>query len=199
VFGTDSFVDWFTPPPAPSAQASTIYNQVASWPGWEMGTMTDPNFLTDPTFVDTSFPKGKAFGDWLLSNGVGVPVGNSVQLSLVDVEPSVLASGPPTYPGSTRWLYQAKSAGDASYSTSYLSFNTPVGTPSDQQCGRAVFSGVHVYYPQGTAVFPAECGSLGGPGSPYGVNQKALEFLFFDQSSCVQNDQEPPKPPTPLR
>jgi hypothetical protein len=55
-----------------------------------------------------------------------------------------------------------------------------------------VFSGVHVYLPAGSLVFPSEC--VADPA--YAINQKALEFLFFDLSSCVQDDQQ--APPVPM-
>jgi hypothetical protein len=187
-FVTDFFVDWFSPPSAPSVDA-----KVASWPGWGQG-QTYTSY-----FVDTSFPKGKAFGQWLLYNNIATNTGGGVGINLTDTYPSVDAAGPPTYPDSTRWIYNADTAGNSAYSTSYLSFNTPIGTPTAQQCGRAVFSGVHVYLPEATSVFPAECGTSGGPTSPYGVNQRALEFLFFDLSSCVQNDTQPPPPPPPAQ
>jgi hypothetical protein len=187
-FVTDFFVDWFSPPSAPG-----VYSQVASWPGWDGATQYG-NY-----FADTSFPKGKAFGDWLVANGIGTPSGSAVQIPLTDTYPDVASAGPPTYPGSTRWIYNADAAGNAASTPSYMSFNTPIGTPTAQQCGRAVFSGVHVYLPETTTTFPGECGPTGGPSSPYGVNQRALEFLFFDLSSCVQNDQQPPPPPTPVQ
>jgi hypothetical protein len=190
-FVTDFFVDWFSPPNAPSVDA-----QVADWLGWGAGTVYD-NY-----YVDTSFPKGQAFGQWLLTNNIAQMVNGGDEILLTDTYASVGGSGPPTYPGSTRWIYNAEDPGDAANSTSYVSFNTPIGTPAAQQCGRAVFSGVHVYLPDQAfpaPVFPAECGTMGGPTSPYGINQKALEFLFFDLSSCVQNDQQPPMQPPPVQ
>ena len=35
-------------------------------------------------------------------------------------------------------------AGASSYESKYLTFNTPVGTPTAAQCGRATFSDVHL-------------------------------------------------------
>jgi hypothetical protein len=187
-FVTDFFVDWFSPPNAPAVDAT-----VASWPGWDGATSYSQYF------ADTSFPKGQAFGQWLVANGVGTAAGTAVQVPLTDTYPDVNGSGPPAYPGSTRWIYNADTAGAAASSTSYLSFNTPIGTPTAQQCGRAVFSGVHVFLPDPNATFPTECGSEGGNGAAYAINQKALEFLFFDLSSCVQNDTQPPPPPPPVQ
>jgi hypothetical protein len=182
-FATDFFVDWFSPPSAPAADS-----MVADWPGWDGATQ----FLH--YFVDTSFPKGQAFGQWLVANSIASLVGTAVQVPLTDTYPDVKASGPPMYPGSTRWIYNARAAGDAANSTSYLSFNTPIGTPTAMQCGRAVFSGVHVSLPNGAKLFPNECS---GEPKAYAINQRALEFLFFDLSSCVQDDTKPPVPPPP--
>jgi hypothetical protein len=181
VFATDSFEDWFQPP-----SGIAPFQTVADWQTWLSGNSYG-NY-----FADTSFPKGKAFGDWLISNSVATNANGGVEIALTDTYADVNASGPKNYPNSTRWIYNADTASNASWSTSYLSFNTPVGAPTPQQCGRAVFSGVHVFYPSGSQVFPAECA---GGDPAYKINQKALEFLFFDLSSCVQDDQQPPIPP----
>jgi hypothetical protein len=83
----------------------------------------------------------------------------------------------------------------------YYSFNTPVylgGAPDSgpdggpAQCGKVVFSDLHVgsgNNPGGT--FPGNCVQTGG----LTAQEKALEFLLFDLSSCVQNDALPPTNP----
>ena len=80
----------------------------------------------------------------------------------------------------------------------YYSFNTPVfpgGVPDGSvQCGKVVFSDLHVASgnnPGGT--FPGNCVQMGG----LTAQEKALEFLLFDLSSCIQNDTKPPPPPGP--
>lgn len=181
-FATDFFVDWFSPPGAPADDST-----VASWPGWD-GAMTYPFY-----FIDTSFPKGAAYGTWLVNNSIAKAVGSDILIKLTDTWPDVNGSGPPTYPDSTRWIYNASTGAAPSYTTSYVSFNTPIGTPTAMQCGRAVFSGVHVSTTTGAAIFPNECAG----DTTATTNQKALEFLFFDLSSCVQDDTKPPVPPPP--
>ncbi len=183
VFATDFFVDWFSPPGAPAE-----YMTIANWPGWDQA-MSYPSY-----FVDTSFPKGEAFGTWLVTNSIAMMTGSAISIPLTDTWADVSGSGPPKYPGSTRWIYNASTAGSSAYSTSYVSFNMPIGVATDKQCGRAVFSGVHASLPNGATLFPAECS---GEPTAYQVNQHALEFLFFDQSSCVQDDSKPPVYPPP--
>jgi hypothetical protein len=88
---------------------------------------------------------------------------------------------------STRWVY--KSA--APEAVKYLSFATPIGKTTEEQCGRAVFSDIHISNTTGGGTFPGACSAAGD----FSPQEKALEFLFFDLSSCVQNDGDPPKPP----
>ena len=45
----------------------------------------------------------------------------------------------------------------------------------------------------GTSDFPNACSTLMG----HDKNEQALEFLFFDLSSCVQDDNTPPIQPPP--
>jgi len=60
-----------------------------------------------------------------------------------------------------------------------------------------VFSDVHLSGTSDDSVFPGEC-SNPDPGGAHANNEKALEFLFFDLSSCIQNDTMPPPPPPPV-
>jgi hypothetical protein len=61
-----------------------------------------------------------------------------------------------------------------------------------------VFSDVHLSGVSNDGTFPAECTNPNIDSPPgHAGNEKALEFLFFDLSSCVQDDTKPPPPPPP--
>lgn len=137
--------------------------------------------------VDTSFPKGKAFADWL-KNVNATPTSGTLPVTEwrhdLDAEKN---------PPSQRWVYGPTTAGP---SVQHMTFNTPITAAEDKKCGRVVFSDFHVSANALTTVstFPGSCktGDLSG-------QEKALEFMFFDLASCIQNDAEPPRPPPVIR
>jgi hypothetical protein len=185
LFATHFYYNWFTPGTGPAD-----FQSVANWcvGASSGGTCGQGNGGVSSYFIDTSFPKGKAFSDWLQAGGVtttpGVIALDETQADLTNDVGTVNA-------GATRWIYQGSSASDPSYLTKHLTFNTPVGAMPDQQCGRAVFSEFHLSDFSNGAPFPSECTAAG----PHTNNEAALEFLFFDLSSCVQNETQPPQPP----
>ena len=85
-------------------------------------------------------------------------------------------------------------------SAQYMTFNTPVEATADKQCGRVVVTDIHVKAappaageskdksdPGRRTPFPTGCTSV-----TLRAQDKALEFLFFDLSACVQPDTTSP-------
>jgi hypothetical protein len=138
--------------------------------------------------IVTTFPKGQALNQWL--GNVGALSGGELPISQArhnaDVDPS--------HTSTQAWIKangKAKPAG----ATQYLTFNTPLEIKPEDQCGRVVFSDLHVGaasgdYSGGSRTVPSECAT--GDLSP---QEKALEFMLFDLSSCVTPDNAPPAPP----
>jgi hypothetical protein len=186
VFGTHYHYYWIQSSPAPWPITGT----------WDHGG--DPTNQTNwPVLIDQSFPKGVAFAQWMLANGGSTTLGTfDVAEARHDVD--AIDNQPTNDPVSTRWVYTDPTnptSGNPKL-TEYYSFNTPVfegGVPDGgEQCGKVVFSDLHVASgnnPGGT--FPANCVQTGG----LTAQEKALEFLLFDLSSCIQNDNQPPPPP----
>jgi hypothetical protein len=136
----------------------------------------------DGTFrINESFPRGAAFAEWLV-NVNATPVRGQIDLS--DVRHN--ADGVDDFI-STPWVYQ-----DDPHSVKYFSFNTPAGDHPESQCGRAVYTDIHIS--DGVTAFggdfPSNCDD-----TPLTAQQKALMFLMFDLSSCVEDAARPPAPP----
>ncbi len=125
--------------------------------------------------IDTSFPKGRTLSEWLLANGASTTAG---QLVVHEGQHTIDAVNPAI---ATRWIYSTMPA-----SVQYLSFNAPVGVPADQQCGRLVLTDIHVSSgdeSKPATPFPTGCTTMG-----LTPQEKALIFMLFDLSACLQPD-----------
>lgn len=146
----------------------------APWP-----TVATFNHQKDPASpftatIDTTFPKGMAMAEWLTNVGGSM---NPGELIIQGAKRTVQAVNT-----AQRWIYSPMPQ-----SVQYFSFNTPVAT--DKQCGKVVFSDLHVSAGSGGATNDSSA-----PGKPFptgcvttelSAQEKALEFMLFDLSTCV--------------
>jgi len=181
VFASHFHYSWFNSGPFGSAN-------LATWsPGTnDLGEITSSIVTKLPS--GDAFPKGVALQQWLTN--VNALPGGTLPISDARHNADVTA----TNTSSQSWIV---AAGKAAGATEYFTFNTPVGVPAANQCGRVVYSDLHVGaasndYAGTTSIVPTDCGS--GDLSP---QEKALEFMLFDLSSCVTPDSQPPAPPPP--
>jgi len=161
-------------------------SNLASWsPGSNnIGDITASIVTTLPS--SAPFPKGLALQQWL--GNVGALSGGKLPIQQARHNADVSASNTP----SQAWI-----VADGSNATEYFSFDPPLGATPDKQCGRTVFSDLHVGAASGDytglgKVTPSGC--TPGDLSP---QEKALEFMLFDLSSCVQPNGDTPQAPTP--
>jgi len=173
IFTTDFMYTWYRYSPDANMASATSMRGGAPGGG-------------KPMTVDTSFPKGKALGDWLatVTPGSNNQVNPDVMFSnIISVDPAK----------AQQWATSPDPQGPRVFSV-----NVPVGVPADQQCGKGVHIDAHVNNGGGggpgggdviDSTYPAGCASQLKEG------EKLLAFFFFDLASCIQNDTQPPMPP----
>jgi hypothetical protein len=141
------------------------------------------------------FPKGVAIKAWLGNVGAlgqdGVP---SDELSIYQPRYNTVVTTSQTV--SQPWI-TSDNTGMAG-STMYFSFGTPVNTPGQPDggaplyCGRAVFSDLHVGGNPSTNDNASQAPPQGCDNVDLSPQEKALEFMLFDLSSCVTADSANP-------
>ena len=153
------------------------------------------------------FPKGEALYQWLANVGALTSDAGSGEL------PIAVARGDATIQAgntlSQAWIQTDPSVSPAS--TQYFSFDMPFTPTIDDAglpnyCGRVVFSDLHIGaaandYGGATASASGHTNALTTPSGcttgDLSPDEKALEFMLFDLSSCVTPVTVAPTPPTP--
>jgi hypothetical protein len=151
------------------------FSSTAAW------HVTQASPVNQPGFIDTSFPKGAALAQWLQLVSTAAVKPPPGQIDLVFIRHD--HDGP--VPPSQSWMTIKNPAANVHYT-----FNTPVGAPAANQCGRVLFDDFHVentsFATGNGSVFPAEC--LAGTMTD---QEKLLEYMIFDLASCVTPDVPP--------
>jgi hypothetical protein len=156
----------------------------AVWPAlatWSNNT-NNSNQAGD-TIDEVNNPKGMSFATWMLNVG-GSPSNMRDAVPLKDM------TGRDTCRSvdSTKveqWVYWQKDANTRI--TQNFQFTTPAEKPSDQRCGKVVFSDMHVSggpvkdASNNVLPYPSSCGAQ----ADLSPQEKALAFMFFDIASCV--------------
>jgi hypothetical protein len=168
-----------------------VFEGPAPWPTVAKHASGAHGFDADITVpIVTSFPKGQAFAEWMVNVGGSTSFG---QLVIHGAEHSVDA----TNAGAQSWIAGTDSQ-NGKPMVQYFSFSTPVEVAPEQQCGRVVMSDLHVSA-SAAAGMPSDSGKQPFPSgcvtTELTPQEKALEFMLFDLSSCVMPDDKPPSTP----
>jgi hypothetical protein len=136
--------------------------------------------------IYTTFPKSNALADWLLDVGASPTRG---ALPIVNARDTVLTIDKTL---TERFVYYNDTARNK-LAEQYFSFFAPIGAPMANQCGRMVFTDMHIS--GNDAMSPNPLLDLSATNLPFpsgcvttalSPQEKALLFLLFDLSNCVQ-------------
>ncbi len=185
---------------------------------WSAGArpIEDKNGAPDTTMGDIvqtlgsggKFAKGEAFYQWLGTTNSLI----GTQLPIVEAKENALVTAANT--ASQAWITADKNAvsednnqTSAAGTTEYFTFDTPIGGIGTDDagapiyCGRVVYSDLHVGAASGdynNGSDPQPTVPSGCANNPLSPQEKALEFMLFDLSSCVTPDTGPSQGPPPI-
>ena len=123
--------------------------------------------------IDLGFAGGVALADWLVTVGASTQRG---KLSLTQSRSDVESVNPML---AQRWIHMP-----AQKNVQYMSFNAPLGAEEKDQCGRMVFTDIHVANGDTSSAmqsFP----SGGCRSASFSPQEKALIYMLFDLSNCL--------------
>ena len=188
VFLDHDHYNWLNHATTPIQSAAQFDNMTA--------TIANPPLITK---INRSFAKGEAFAHWLVSVGASPPTALG-SLPIYTAKTSVLSLSPNR---SQSWIYQDEGSTKGYF---YFTIGTPVAVqdddPAPEACGRVVFTDLHLSKTDGgnptsddfsdqNTPFPDGCTAA----KVLTAQEKALEFMFFDLTSCVQQEDAVPTPP----
>ncbi|HVK87403.1 MAG TPA: hypothetical protein VM513_24975 [Kofleriaceae bacterium] len=154
------------------SQAPQVWPLIATW------NNTGPAFTGDDIIDEVNNPKGVAFADWLLN------VMGSATRGVVPITDGRQTVATVDETKADRWAF--RNVQGLEYPQTFQ-FTTPNELPEAQRCGKVVFTDMHVSGRGGdianTTPFPDGCST-----EPLTPQEKALAFMFFDISACVDVD-----------
>ena len=187
---------WFSGPIASTQSYSAPTDWGTNLAAWTADQGTEANGPIGGVIDQTlnggtgTFSKGQTLAKWLgIVNALGQDGVPAAELSIYQPRYNAIVSAAdkPSQP----WITSDTASGSPNQ-TMYFSFDTPVNAPvpadggAAQYCGRAVFSDLHVAgNPTTNDTSPPPGGCDNTDLSP---QEKALEFMLFDLSSCVIPD-----------
>ena len=167
---------WISGAPAPLNSIATFSTVNA---GFEYKTP-----ITASIYPTTT--KSNALADWLMNAGGSTTRGT---LSIVNARDSLLTIDKTK---TERFVYYNDTA-RSKVAEQYFSFYAPIGAPMASQCGRMVFTDMHSSGNDAMNIDPNLDLSAANKPFPSGcvttaltAQEKALLFLLFDLSNCVQ-------------
>jgi hypothetical protein len=165
IFSTHYSYVWLTGKPSIGTGPGP-WESVATW------NVNQSSLSNQDGVINTTFPKGEAFAQWLLNVGASSVLG-AMPVNVVRHDTDAVTSA-------QLWMSASNPAGVPLHFT----FNTPIDETPENQCGRVVFSDFHVSNANnGGTTFPNECSN--GAMTP---QEKLVEFMLFDLASCVTSD-----------
>jgi hypothetical protein len=181
---------------------SWLMNGPDPWPNTATFISSSSQDISSLATVDTSFPKGSNFADWLVKTQASSAMGS---IPIINGQVSVRSTTSYTQ----RWIFANNPSNSDQNAIEYMTMNTPAQMmPDANQCGRVVYTGLHVTSSPDTVGTGTDASvgtdlshsdvpfPLGCVSRPLTPQEKALEFMLFDLASCVQSDAEMPIPPT---
>ncbi len=186
VFSSHYHYTWWAKNPDAAVKATAQWQPGDNIPpGTFDGTLMKNTIDAD---FSTAFPKAVAMKDWLSKQSALTAGG---QLHIVDPRYNVTAAASTALD----WIHAQDTNGSPTplnvSAIQQLSFDAPVDAAAGAACGRVVFSNLHVASgaqggvqddPQ--AAFPTGCKT-----TDLSPQQRALEFMLFDLSSCIETTQ----------
>jgi hypothetical protein len=159
---------------------------LATWtPGSQNMRNIDANIVT--TLPNgQAFPQGAALAQWL--GTTGALVGGELPIVAARHNADVGASNTP----SQAWIVADSNAVPPG-ATQYFTFDTPLGADPATQCGQVVYTDIHVGAASSddpTQAVPAECANI-----DLSPQERALEFMLYNLSSCITPPGQTPTPP----
>lgn len=160
------------------------FADTATWGGPQSGNGSQTTGI-----IDKSFARGQSFNSWLGNVGAWNP--SDGYITITDPREYVKSVNP----GTDRFIYTDTSVhvdggyANATNAVEQYAFNTPFGADSNNICGRVLYSSFHVAGASnlGDDVFPSYCST-----SSMTAQEKVLEYMIFDLSSCVTVGTAPP-------